>query len=132
MDLKKKLRQIRNYINEQQVHDDQKFNIKRTRLINFIYSLDLDEVKRFKETKTTETTNKTMKEQKINDVKEYHVDVVVMGSDWAGSDRFDYLKDYCEVVYLDRTEGVSTTKIKKDLGLQEPKNDINQIPTPSK
>lgn len=68
MDLKKKLRQIRNYINEQQVHDDQKFNIKRTRLINFIYSLELDEVKRFKETKTTETTNKTMKEQKINDV----------------------------------------------------------------
>lgn len=69
MDLKKRLRQIRNYINEQQVHDDQKFNIKRTRLINFIYSLNLDEVKRFKETKTTETTNKTMKEQKINDVK---------------------------------------------------------------
>ena len=69
MDFKKKLRQIRNYINEQQVHDDQKFNIKRTRLINFIYSLELDEVKRFKETKTTETTNKTMKEQKINDVK---------------------------------------------------------------
>ena len=71
-------------------------------------------------------------EQKTNDVKEYHVDVVVMGSDWAGSDRFDYLKDYCEVVYLDRTEGVSTTKIKKDLGLQEPENHINQIPTPSK
>lgn len=69
MDLKKRLRQIRNYINEQQVHDDQKFNIKRTRLINFIYSLELDEVKRFKETKTTETTDKTMKEQKINDVK---------------------------------------------------------------
>ena len=67
--IKKKLRQIRNYINEQQVHDDQKFNIKRTRLINFIYSLDLDEVKRFKETKTTETTNKTIKEKKINDVK---------------------------------------------------------------
>lgn len=71
-------------------------------------------------------------EQKINDVKEYYVDVVVMGSDWAGSDRFDYLKDYCEVVYLDRTEGVSTTKIKKDLGLQEPENHIDQIPTPSK
>lgn len=71
-------------------------------------------------------------EQKINDVKEYHVDVVVMGSDWAGSDRFDYLKDYCEVIYLDRTEGISTTKIKEDLGLQEPDNKINQIPTPSK
>ncbi len=71
-------------------------------------------------------------EQKINDVKEYYADVVVMGSDWAGSDRFDYLKDYCEVVYLDRTEGISTTKIKEDLGLQEPDNKINQIPTPSK
>ena len=61
-------------------------------------------------------------------VKEYRVDIVVMGSDWAGSDKFDYLKEYCEVVYLDRTEGISTTKIKKDLGLQEPINGINQIP----
>lgn len=67
-------------------------------------------------------------EQKIDDVKEYFVDIVVMGSDWAGSDRFDYLKDYCELVYLDRTEGISTTKIKNDLGLQEPVNGINQIP----
>ena len=70
-------------------------------------------------------------EQKINDVKEYKVDVVVMGSDWAGSDKFDYLKDYCEVVYLDRTEGISTTKIKSDLGLQEPINGVNQIPEPN-
>lgn len=70
-------------------------------------------------------------EQKINDVKTYHVDIVVMGSDWAGSDRFQYLQDYCEVVYLDRTEGVSTTKIKQELGLQEPINGINQIPTPN-
>ena len=54
-------------------------------------------------------------EQKIDDVKTYHVDVVVMGSDWAGSDRFEYLNDYCEVIYLDRTDGVSTTKIKEDL-----------------
>ena len=67
-------------------------------------------------------------EQKINDVKEYKIDTVVMGSDWAGSDRFDYLKEYCEVVYLDRTEGISTTKIKKDLGLQEPINGVDQVP----
>lgn len=67
-------------------------------------------------------------EQKIQDVKDYKVDVVVMGDDWAGSDRFDYLKEYCEVVYLSRTEGISTTKIKKDLGLQEPINGVNQIP----
>lgn len=67
-------------------------------------------------------------EQKINDIKRYEADVVVMGSDWAGSDKFDYLQDYCEVVYLPRTEGISTTKIKRDLELQEPINGINQIP----
>ncbi len=69
-------------------------------------------------------------EQKISDVKEYNVDIVVMGSDWAGSDKFEYLNDYCQVVYLDRTEGISTTKIKSDLNLQEPRNGIEQIPTP--
>ena len=67
-------------------------------------------------------------EQKISDVQRYDVDIVVMGSDWAGSDKFDYLQDYCEVVYLDRTEGISSTKIKRDLGLQDAKNGINQIP----
>ena len=70
-------------------------------------------------------------EQKINDVKDYKIDVVVMGGDWENSDRFDYLKEYCEVVYLPRTEGVSTTKIKQELGLQQPDNKVNQIPTPS-
>ena len=67
-------------------------------------------------------------EQKIQDVKDYKIDVVVMGSDWAGSDKFDFLKDYCELIYLDRTEEISTTKIKRDLGLQEPINGVNQIP----
>lgn len=67
-------------------------------------------------------------EQKIDDIKEYKADVTVMGGDWAGSDKFEYLKDYCELVYLDRTEGISTSKIKKDLGLQEPVNGLNQIP----
>ena len=54
-------------------------------------------------------------DQKISDVKEYLVDTFVMGDDWKG--KFDFLKDYCEVVYLPRTEGISTTKIKQDLGL---------------
>ncbi len=67
-------------------------------------------------------------EQKISDVKDYHIDVVVMGSDWAGSDRFDYLKEYCEVVYLERTPGVSTTQIKTDLQLQEVISGVDQIP----
>ena len=70
-------------------------------------------------------------EQKADDVKKYNVDVVVMGGDWAGSDRFEYLREYCEVEYLDRTDGISTTKIKKDLGLQDPVNGVEQIPEPN-
>ena len=67
-------------------------------------------------------------EQKINDVKKYEIDVVVMGDDWAGSTKFDYLKEYCDVVYLPRTKGISTTQIKKELGLQPAVNGVNQIP----
>ena len=53
-----------------------------------------------------------------------------MGGDWIGSDKFEYLQDYCELVFLPRTEGISTTKIKKELGLQKPVNGLNQIPSP--
>ena len=52
-------------------------------------------------------------EQKIKDVKDYYVDVFVIGDDWKG--KFDFLKDVCEVVYIARTPEISTTKIKKDL-----------------
>ena len=52
-------------------------------------------------------------EQKIQDVQQYNVDTFVMGHDWEGE--FDFLKDYCEVIYLPRTEGISTTKVKSDL-----------------
>ncbi len=52
-------------------------------------------------------------EQKISDVKEFKVDTFVMGDDWEG--KFDFLKDYCEVVYLPRTPEISTTQIKGDL-----------------
>lgn len=54
-------------------------------------------------------------DQKIKDVVDNDIDLFVMGDDWKG--QFDFLKDYCEVVYLPRTEGVSTTKIKEDLNL---------------
>ena len=60
-------------------------------------------------------------EQKIDDVKNNNVDVFVMGDDWEG--KFDFLKEYCEVVYLPRTEGISTTKIKQDLNMKDEKND---------
>ena len=69
-------------------------------------------------------------EQKVNDVKKYYVDTVVMGSDWKDDERFESLRKYCDVVYLERTQGVSTTKIKKELGLQRAVNKVDQIPTP--
>ncbi len=53
-------------------------------------------------------------DQKINDVQEHQIDMFVMGDDWKGE--FDFLKEYCEVVYLSRTEGISTSQIKTELG----------------
>lgn len=53
-------------------------------------------------------------EQKVTDVQKYQIDTFVMGDDWEG--KFDFLKDYCEVVYLPRTPEISTTQIKKELG----------------
>lgn len=52
-------------------------------------------------------------EQKSDDVKRYDIDVLVMGDDWEG--KFDELKEFCEVVYLPRTEGISTTMTKDDI-----------------
>ena len=52
-------------------------------------------------------------EQKIKDVKNHHIDIFVMGDDWAG--KFDFLKEYCEVIYLPRTPEISTTQIKEQL-----------------
>ena len=52
-------------------------------------------------------------EQKVQDVQEYHVDTFVMGDDWKG--KFDFLQEYCEVVYLPRTPEISTTQIKTEL-----------------
>ncbi|MBT2813165.1 glycerol-3-phosphate cytidylyltransferase [Staphylococcus coagulans] len=51
--------------------------------------------------------------QKETDVEKYEIDTFVMGHDWEGE--FDFLKDKCEVIYLKRTEGISTTQIKKEL-----------------
>lgn len=58
-------------------------------------------------------------DQKRNDIVEYKIDTVVMGNDWEGNETYENLKDICEVVYLPRTEGISTTKIKQDLGIQD-------------
>ena len=52
-------------------------------------------------------------EQKKDDVIKYDVNTFVIGDDWKG--KFDFLNDKCEVVYLERTEGISSTQIKADL-----------------
>ena len=48
--------------------------------------------------------------QKIDDIRSYEVDIFAIGSDWIG--KFDYLNDYCKVVYLDRTQGISSSEIR--------------------
>ena len=50
--------------------------------------------------------------QKIDDIQKYDIDIFAIGSDWEG--KFDYLKEYCEVIYLPRTEGVSSTQLRKE------------------
>ena len=50
--------------------------------------------------------------QKIDDIQKYDIDIFAIGSDWAG--KFDYLKEFCEVVYLPRTEGISSTMLRDE------------------
>ena len=52
------------------------------------------------------------KGQKIDDIQKYNVDIFAIGSDWVGY--FDYLKEYCQVVYLPRTEGISSTQLRQE------------------
>ena len=52
-------------------------------------------------------------EQKVSDIDLYEVDLFVMGNDWEG--KFDFLKTKCEVVYLERTPGISTSQVKREL-----------------
>ena len=49
--------------------------------------------------------------QKVNDVQKYHIDIFTVGSDWTGV--FDYMNDYCRVVYLDRTKNISSTMLRR-------------------
>lgn len=50
--------------------------------------------------------------QKVNDIIKYDIDLLVIGSDWRG--KFDYLKKYCDVVYLERTKNISSTQLRSD------------------
>ena len=53
--------------------------------------------------------------QKVQDIQKHEIDIFAIGSDWLG--KFDYLKDYCEVVYLERTKGVSSTQLRNEAGV---------------
>jgi len=63
-------------------------------------------------------------EQKIQDIQKHNADIFAIGDDWEG--KFDFLQDHCEVIYLSRTQNISTTKLKKSLTsfLSIPKEDI--------
>lgn len=68
--------------------------------------------------------------QKINDIQQYEIDIFTVGSDWEG--KFDYLKKYCNVVYLDRTKGVSSSELRSHereirIGLVGETNIINKF-----
>ena len=52
-------------------------------------------------------------EQKENDIRTFNIDIFAMGNDWEGE--FDFLKKHCEVVYLPRTDDISSTEIKKQM-----------------
>jgi len=57
--------------------------------------------------------SETCWEQKQEDIKTFDIDIFAMGNDWQG--KFDFLRNHCEVVYLPRTEDISSTEIKKQM-----------------
>ncbi|CAI3796279.1 glycerol-3-phosphate cytidylyltransferase [Rheinheimera sp. MM224] len=79
----------------------------KTTLMPFEHRMELVRSVRF----VDEVIAESNWDQKISDVQQHKVDVFVMGSDWQG--KFDFLKPYCEVVYLPRTDNVSSTDLKK-------------------
>ena len=79
----------------------------RARIINSIKGVDL-------------VIPETSWEQKATDIKEHGVDIFAIGEDWAG--KFDDLQELCEVVYLPRTDGISSTEIKQMLRVLDPQH----------
>ncbi|MDO5118215.1 MAG: adenylyltransferase/cytidyltransferase family protein [Eggerthellaceae bacterium] len=72
-------------------------------------------IERIKSVENTGLADKIIVEefkgQKIDDIRKYNVDIFALGSDWVG--KFDYLEEYCDVVYLPRTQGVSSTELRR-------------------
>jgi glycerol-3-phosphate cytidylyltransferase len=87
------------------------FNTKKHKssLLDYVNRKTVLEAIRYVDLVIPETTW----EQKIEDVKNHEVSVFVIGDDWQG--KFDFLSDYCEVMYLSRTADISSTMIKQSL-----------------
>ncbi|ABN61814.1 adenylyltransferase/cytidyltransferase family protein [Shewanella sp. SP1S1-7] len=64
-------------------------------------------------------------QQKAKDIVELNVNIFGMGSDWQG--KFDYLKEFCQVIYLERTDAISTTEIKTNLAV--PRSNSIRLPS---
>lgn len=77
----------------------------RAKIVNSIKGVDL-------------VIPETSWDQKVSDIKEYDVDIFAIGDDWTG--KFDELKELCEVVYLSRTDGISSSEIKQMLRVLDP------------
>jgi len=67
-------------------------------------------------------------EQKINDIKKYNIDILTMGSDWEGSEKFEYLKEYCELKFTKRPFIWSSTQFREkiDKYVKELENDLEK------
>lgn len=116
INLLKRAKQLGDYLIV--VVSSDEFNLKEKNKVcyfNYEHRKNLVEAIRYVDLVIPETSW----EQKKSDVKDYHIDTFVMGDDWKG--KFDFLKEHCEVVYLERTPEISTTKIKNELGLNRSK-----------
>jgi len=110
VNLLKRARQLGDYLIVALSTDEFNTNKKNKKTyFNYNYRKQLLEAIRYVDLVIPEETW----EQKISDISKYEVNIFAIGDDWKG--KFDYLKDKCEVVYLPRTEEISTTKIKEDL-----------------
>ena len=89
----------------------EEFDKKRGKL-NVVQSLEERKENVRKLNIADEIIEESYEGQKIDDIKKYNADIFTVGSDWVG--KFDYLEEYCIVVYLPRTEGISSTELREN------------------
>jgi glycerol-3-phosphate cytidylyltransferase len=88
-----------------------KFNAVKNKICTYPYTERADIVRAIRY--VDEVIPEESWEQKVKDIKQNKVDIFVMGHDWEG--QFDFLKEFCEVVYLERTPDISSSEIKQHI-----------------